>query len=1272
MSRVPLSLVVGFLLLLGIVLRGAEPSPDEGRLLSRVFLPEDYRGDTEVSDVVQAPDGLIYAANLGALKEYDGRAWSTIPVPTGWIRQLAIDDAGSVFFAAFDEIGPVEQGPDGQRRFRSLLEHVPESLKPLGRVRACVARDNAVFWNTARHVLCWRDGRMTTWTFAETADLTLFDGGTHVYLADAGKTLAQLAGDTWEIVAQDDPSTGPCAALLDTWAGRGPVAVGTDGRLWQVVADAAPVRIDTGLIPDDVRGGVTDALVLRDGRLALSTAGSGLLVLAPGGRIDLRFGTDGGVGLPILHRITQDREGGLWMGSGLGLVRVDLDRGVTVFDEKAGIPPGVGLSVFSHDGMLHSCGEDGLYRFAPGENGRRGKFVRVEGPVLYPYGTETHASGRLVLSDKGLFRFAEGTFIHQLDTPDQAYVIHVSQAEPDRLFLAGTGFLRMARWDGEAWQDDGVVESMQEDAVSIAEDRDGSLWIGTPTHGPVRVHRKPGETDWHKALTTRYGPERGLPEHHEWVSTYPGAARPLMSHSAGVSVFEAISDRLVPDPGFTVTGRNGRYVFPLTATPTGTVWAQVGNPARDEPMELGGVEPLGSTWRWVALPPRILDAMGFPGAYQMSWQRGPDEDGLLWIVTRGRIFRIDLAAERRLPPAPPAVVLVRAVRLGASALATQVTTPEAGSRVRLAHSREPLNIRMACPFFGAGGKIEFQHRLLGFRDSWSPWSASADVEFTNLPPGRYVCEMRARLASGAPGPATQWHCTIVPHWWEGWPALVLLAACACAAFILALRWRTRSLERERTRLERVVGQRTSELAEARDRADAANRAKTAFLASMSHELRTPLHAILGYAHLLGGDSALPAGARERLGIIGSSGRHLLRLINDVLDLSKIEAGRLDLHPAPFDLPALLQEISRAHEPRATARGLVFRGPEPAGLPAAVLGDAAKLRQVLENLLGNAIKFTHRGEVRLLAMPGVSGRVHFEVSDTGPGIPPEDLERLFQPFTQLHHASGAEPGTGLGLAIAQRLVVLMGGRIEASSTVGQGSRFRFEIPLPATGAAGRTPSGERRILGYEGPRRRVLVADDVEANRRLFCDILAPLGFEIAEADSGAGIRTRLDTFRPDLLILDLHLPDGDGLELARSVRARRSFEGLRILATSASVLGDAAAAAAEAGCDGFEAKPVLPAEFLDRIGTLLGLSWRFDDGAGMTRDAVAPVDPALLAPLHAAACTGDIVAVREAFEQVRKNHPDAALLEPLAAAIAAFDTARLAHLTRPLPSGPSA
>jgi CheY-like chemotaxis protein len=313
-----------------------------------------------------------------------------------------------------------------------------------------------------------------------------------------------------------------------------------------------------------------------------------------------------------------------------------------------------------------------------------------------------------------------------------------------------------------------------------------------------------------------------------------------------------------------------------------------------------------------------------------------------------------------------------------------------------------------------------------------------------------------------------------------------------------------------------------------------------------------------------------------------------------------------------------------------------------GLPDGhLLGDVRRLRQVLDNLLGNAVKFTREGGVHLTVRGGPGTRLRFEVEDTGPGIGAADLKRLFRPFEQAADGRPSEPGTGLGLAIAQHLVGLMGGRIEVDSTPGRGSRFRFEIALPPAGK--RPQATEARRIGYDGPRRHVLVVDDLETSRRVFREMLEGLGFSVTEAASGEAALSQAGERRFDLALLDLRLPGMGGLELAARLRA--SHPDTKLVATSASTFALTRDEVLGAGADDFLPKPFQEAQLVEIAGRLLGLAWRREPPAAATPPAPrGGAEPTRedLAPLRDAASRGDIVALRDRLAALRARRPDLA------------------------------
>ncbi len=383
-----------------------------------------------------------------------------------------------------------------------------------------------------------------------------------------------------------------------------------------------------------------------------------------------------------------------------------------------------------------------------------------------------------------------------------------------------------------------------------------------------------------------------------------------------------------------------------------------------------------------------------------------------------------------------------------------------------------------------------------------------------------------------------------------------------------------------------------------ERAEAANRAKSAFLANMSHEIRTPMNAILGFTQILLNNAALAPRDRENLEIIQRSGRNLLTMINDVLEMSKIEAGRIDFVPKTFDLHDLLADVQAMLKAPAVAKGLHWELTIAADVPRYVVTDEGKLRQIVINLAGNAIKFTDAGGVVLragLTSAGILPHLVIEVEDTGPGIASEERGAVFQVFHQT--ATGlAKGGSGLGLAIADRHAHVMGGEITVSSVVGRGSLFRLEIPV-TVGAASDLPQVQvsRRPVGLRTGMNevRILIVDDKADNRLFLRRLLEPLGFCVREATNGLEAIAVWRDWRPGLILMDIVMPKMDGHEATRRIKALPEGQEVKIVALSASAFDEDRDAVMATGADDFVRKPVMADELLTVIGGHLGLVYDY-------------------------------------------------------------------------------
>lgn len=1151
--------------------------PELGRPVIRNWTMRDYGAFPQNWTARRGPDGRMYFGNRDGVLVYDGQSWRTLPHPGQFTRGLAFGRDGRLYVGGIDTFGYFERTGLGEwGPFTSLVEQMPEQQRKFADIWDMFATGDGIFFATEHQVFRWDGSRFHVWNFPTHSRVRLFNYGDDIYTHLVGEPVKRLVRDTLE-VAFDLPGRAEArlTGILETepeeylisWMRDG-ISVLRGGSEYPWAPDWHPY-FKTRLINGLHRIGPD--------RVAVRTVRDGVLIFTVSGKFLQRIDLEAGLYNGIVRDLTQDAEGGLWLALNHGVAYVDALTAYSNFDSQNGLGRSTVLSIARDGETLYVSSAEGLFRLVPGTEQRMARFEflpEVEGPL---YAVTAHHSGLLLAVRDSVLFLPHGSKTPVRVTEDLVQMFLQRPNDPDTFWLATSKGVRPLTYHHGQWTAGPRLDGPEIETRTLAELPDGSVWATTVSRGLMR---------WPSPLAPAeiVFQSRGLPEKHGWMRLVRWGDRLVASTQRGLYLWDVAAEEFKPFP---VVGRSpDEQSMNLFGGDPNHLWTFYGPDRRR-----GKIMRVSPSGHYEALPQAIVQGLG---DIETMYRESRDGREVLWI---GGSFGLTRVVVSDGFPAPAEFTTL------IGQIERQYEPRRWDNGFAWEHRHADLRFQFAATTYRSGRQLQFQHWLEGYDSAWSDWAGDATRGFTNLSAGRYTFHVRARNADGQLGQTASFAFTVLPPWWQTpWAAVGAVIVLLLGVFGL-VRWRVRVSERERERLQVLVAERTCQLAEsernllhAKEAAEAANRAKSAFLASMSHELRTPLNAVLGYAQILRRSSEVGPSAQRALTTIQRSGDHLLHLINEVLDLAKVEAGRIELQPTPFPLERFVQSISDLFAARAAEKRLRFDTPDPRVVATLVSGDEPRLRQVLLNLLGNAFKFTERGGVSWTLSSPAPDRWRIEVSDTGVGIAPEEQRRIFEPFYQSKDRPGlAQQGTGLGLSISAHLVELMGGRLHVESQPGVETRFWFEVSLPTVTTPEPAFDGEtesrRLMVGYHGRRRRVLVVDDEKNNRALLLELLSPLGFILEEADGAATARAAVARQAPDIVLLDLRMPGQDGFTLAREWKTSGVLLGAKILALSASVLPEQQSEALAAGCDAFLAKPFREDQLLRVIGSLIDLEW---------------------------------------------------------------------------------
>jgi len=1230
----------------------AEKRYEFGRPLFRYFSMRDYGAHDQNWVAVQDDLGSMFFGNRDCVLQYDGRQWSQVAVPGGvYIRGLAKDAHGQIWVGGVDCVGKlVANGSIYQ--FQSLQDLVPASAKPFGDVWQVVAKGDKVYFSTTKQMLVWQNGGFTVmpwpsqtddaWRILETTDrLFIHSQGQPLYELIDGRPIRFVDNEITRstlIRAILEPETGSCLLLT------------RERGIWRLQGhDLTPFRTEAD--PIFARWPLYAGVCLPDGLIALGVFRHGLVLVNARGELRGTFFPENGLPDPIVLSLAADRSGGLWMCGDSSLTRVEFPRSVTVFDSQVGLGNGRVFAVTRYDGHLYAATQNGLYCLQPSANAATTpRFVKVGNLESGLWSLADNENGLLAAGDGGVY-ILQNSDLHEVIPRRSLAIIQIarSRQNPNRYFLGLANGVAAIRYSNGTWIDEGMLPGFQDQVPSLVETKSGDLVLWTLNNGFSELHlNKLATAVFDGASFTALEQPPGLSMTAISGQVFRWNNEIALETNTGILVYDDAAQHFL---GTVVSQRDlgGKEIQAAGLSSVGEphLWLLChAEGQKSWPVAGNHLFRVSNGGAWKPFPYAVSSFVGeVENFYEEVSEHGP----VVWIFGTYGLVRIE---------SPETLNLSREFNLFPREIigndGSSMAAPGEGKPLNLRYSKREFRVSFATDRFGEPDDVRFQTKVDGVDHAWSPFFSDPIWNSGALNEGHYTLRVRAEDHDGVQSREFALPITIETPWYRSpWAYGSYLLAAAIVVFLL-VRWRLWQMKLRERKLVSLVDLRTKELRQSEDRlreakeaAETANRAKSIFLANMSHELRTPLNSILGYTQLLMRAPWKEEDFQPKLRTIFSSGEHLLEMINEVLDLSKVESGTVEVSLHPVHLRRLLGTLVDEFQMRASQKNLRFTVSLGGSIPDYIATDPVRLKQVLYNLVGNAIKFTESGGV-FLDVQAANDWIRFEIRDTGKGIPEKDLAHLFKPFYQASNNDQIGQGVGLGLYISQRIVQLLSGELGVTSLLGKGSTFWFKLPAKAV-APNDPEEKSGPIIGYEGERKRLLIVDDEVSSRNFLKELLESLGFGVTDAPSVDEALPLIYDRSFDAVISDIRMAARDGNSFCREVRARRELNNLVMIASSASVYEDDRHNAISSGFDDFLPKPIKELELCRVLEEHLDIHWtrtsqirESASGAFFTsvEDAIKepvnePTPPEKeIRQLLAYARSGDVMALRAEIEKI--------------------------------------